>query len=117
MRKPQMTLVWGISCCTAFLASASAQNLEWIKPSLLGGPAARCCAAMADDAAMKATLLFGGANYGTTFGDTWAFSRAGWTQLSPPVSPPAVSGPGMAYDPITKTVVLFGGYLSNISTD
>jgi hypothetical protein len=57
------------------------------------------------------TLLFGGSTAfqpGTTFGDTWVW-RSGWSQLSPAISPPARLGAGMAYDPTTGTVVLFGG--------
>jgi hypothetical protein len=62
---------------------------------------------------MAATVLFGGSTYSTVLGDTWMFSHAtGWMQLSPPVSPPALGGAAMAYDPTTKKVVLFGGFLT-----
>jgi len=35
---------------------------------------------------------------------------ANWTKLSPATSPSARSYPAMAYDPVSKKVVLFGGY-------
>ena len=72
---------------------------------------------MVYDPAMGATLLFGGRT-STTFGDTWAFSRTtGWKQLAPAVYPPPLSNTGMAYDPTTKTVVLFGGSSLASNTD
>jgi hypothetical protein len=97
-----------------FVSMAAAQipathALEWIKPSLVGLPPARCCAAMVYDPAMGVTLLYGGATFSTNFGQTWAFSKStGWKQLTPAVSPP-VGSPSIAYDPTTETVVLFGG--------
>ena len=93
-----------------FSVSAPAQKVQWIKPSLIGVPPARCCAAMVYDPAMGATLLFGGDTNSTLFGDTWAFSKAtGWRQLTPASSPPPLAGASLAYDPKTGTVVLFGG--------
>ena len=72
---------------------APAQTLEWIKPSLIGLPSARCCASMVYDPAMGATLLYGGDTYNTLFGDTWSFSKSrGWTQLTPATSPPPLAG-------------------------
>jgi len=47
--------------------------------------------------------------------DTWIWNGANWTQVFPPMSPPArrFDGDGMAYDPATKKVVLFGGNTQN----
>jgi len=33
-----------------------------------------------------------------------------WTDLAPPSSPPARAGQAMAYDPVSATVLVFGGY-------
>ena len=93
---------------------ATAQSLDWVEPSLPSLPAARGDAGMAYDAATESIVLFGGGN-GTiikptiVYGDTWIW-RKGWVQQSPATSPSARGGPGMAYDPITSTVVFFGGY-------
>jgi hypothetical protein len=74
-------LLSGAILCTIWINRAPAQKLEWIEPSLIGLPAARCCAGMVYDPAMGATLLFGGGTYATYFGDTWVFSKAtGWKQ-------------------------------------
>jgi hypothetical protein len=104
-----------------FAGTAVAQSvrtthqLEWIEPSLIGLPPARCSAAMVYDPAMGATLLYGGNTYATLFGDTWEFSEAkGWMQLTPGVSPPPLQGASLAYDATTETVVLFGGGLTHI---
>ena len=107
--------------CTLLISRAPAQKLNWTEPSLIGVPYARCCAPSVYDTAMGATLLYGGATYSinpaTIFEGTWEFSKTtGWKQLAPPVSPPPLEGPGMAYDPTTGTAVLFGGYLGNYVT-
>ena len=103
--------LWPGAILSLFLSGlAPAQTLEWIKPSLIGLPSARCCASMVYDPAMGATLLYGGDTYNTLFGDTWAFSKSkGWTQLTPATSPPPLAGASLAYDAATRTVVLFGG--------
>ena len=113
LRTQSKTILQTLVVVPLFAGIAAAQmtvKLEWIKPSLVGLPPARCCAPMVYDPAMGATLLFGGSTYSTTFGDTWSFSKAtGWKQLAAAVSPPPLAGAAMAYDPKTETVVLFGG--------
>jgi hypothetical protein len=111
-RTQYKTILQPLAVLPLFVGMAAAQTftLDWIEPSLIGLPPARCCAPMVYDPAMGATILYGGGNYTTVFGETWAFSRAtGWTQLAPAVSPPPLSSAGMAYDAATETVVLFGG--------
>src|SRR5580704_16230577 len=105
-----------LSMLAATLAShAATKRLEWIKPSLVGLPPARCSAAMVYDPAMGATLLFGGNTYNALYGDTWTFAKGkGWTQLTPAVSPPPLQGASVAYDATTQTVVLFGGNFTHI---
>ena len=101
-------------CCLA--CSLEAQKLEWVKPSLPSLPPARSDSSMAYDADTLSMVLFGGGinNDAMVFGDTWLFTwPTGWSQLSPATSPPPRSGAGFAYDPITKTAVLFGGNPTN----
>jgi hypothetical protein len=84
---------------------------DWVEPTLSSAPSARIVAAITYDSATHSTLLFGGSSAfvpGVSYGDTWMW-RDGWTQLSPAASPPARGAAGMAYDPTTGTVVLFGG--------
>jgi len=56
--------------------------------------------------------VFGGIS-GTTFipsSQTWLWDGNNWKQAHPRVSPPALFGHAMAYDPLLRKVVLFGGY-------
>ena len=65
---------------------------------------------MAFDAATGTTILFGGADNTSTFGDTWSWNGTAWTQLSPATSPPARDLASMAYDASLGKIVLFGGF-------
>jgi hypothetical protein len=63
------------------------------------------------DGATHAVVLFGGDNpAGTYFGDTWTWDGLAktWTQQLPADSPSARRA-AMAYDAVTRKVVLFGG--------
>jgi hypothetical protein len=107
-------ILHGVAAIQLFAAMAAAQTLNWVELSPPSSPSARCCMGMTYDSAAHSTVLFGGGN-GTgvpyiAYGDTWTWtSNHGWSQLSPPASPPARQGPGMAYDAATGVVVLFGG--------
>jgi hypothetical protein len=75
-------------------------------------PPGRSDAGMAYDPTSGKIVLFGGVDSGLAcLNDTWSYDPASnrWTKLSPPGAPVARSGHGMAYDPHTKTVILFGG--------
>ncbi|MDQ2838110.1 MAG: RHS repeat-associated core domain-containing protein [Actinomycetota bacterium] len=70
---------------------------------------------MAFDAATGTTILFGGVNGSSVYGDTWSWSGSNWTLLSPAASPPARDLASMAYDSALGKIVLFGG--TNGTTD
>src|SRR5437773_7108391 len=57
--------------------------------------------------------MFGGANTtyqgGTYFGDTWLFEGGSWTQINPPISPPARVDAASASDAADGYIVMFGG--------
>jgi hypothetical protein len=61
---------------------------------------------MAFDAALGKVVLFSGFSAPN---DTWTWDGTTWLQLHPPVSPPARSGAGIAYDELHRVAVLFGG--------
>jgi hypothetical protein len=44
------------------------------------------------------------------YDDTWMFTRGNWTRLFPARAPAARAEPSAGYDPLTQSVVLFGGY-------
>jgi hypothetical protein len=68
------------------------------------------------DSANDVFILFGGClctgNGGPSAGDTWVYrlSTNTWTNMSPPVSPPARQAHTMVYDSANQVVVLFGGW-------
>ncbi|HLN06438.1 MAG TPA: hypothetical protein VK217_09180, partial [Acidimicrobiales bacterium] len=63
---------------------------------------------MAYDASTHQLVLTGEAS-SDTVNETWIWTGATWSQLSPATSPPARSGASMAYDPTMGQLVLFGG--------
>jgi cysteine-rich repeat protein len=72
-------------------------------------------AAIAYDSGRDEIVVFGGSevlqgNISPTHkNDTWIRKDGVWTQASPPVSPQALTSAAMAYDPVRKQAVLFGG--------
>ena len=94
------------------------QSGQWALLSPGTSPPARSGAAMVYDAAHNNIVLFGGTSItngtlGPDLNDTWIWNGATgtWTQANPATSPPArrFDSQGMAFDPNTQTVVMFGG--------
>jgi hypothetical protein len=77
-------------------------------PSVLG-PSPRRGMGLANDAAHKQVVLFGGYDGVTNFGDTWTWDGAAWTEQHPTSSPSPRRSMGMTYDAARREVVLFGG--------
>ncbi len=78
-------------------------------------PSPRESAAMGFDAARGQVVLFGGlgrrpGDAGSypqqPLGDTWTWDGSAWTQRHPAVSPPPGGGDLMAYDPVSRDVLL-----------
>ncbi|MGA2577178.1 MAG: hypothetical protein ABSH24_14260 [Bryobacteraceae bacterium] len=87
---------------------------KWFTMSPAASPPARQGPGMACDAATGNTVLFGGSTAapvgtGTSLNDTWTWDGTTWTQQFPPVSPSPRTWSSMASDPVSRTVVLFGG--------
>ena len=98
------------------------QGGQWtLLSSLANAPSARSGAAMVYDPATSTIVLFGGTSASGDLNDTWIWNGATltWTQASPSTSPPArrFDAQGMAYDPNTQTVVMFGGFAHNTVTN
>ena len=72
----------------------------------------RAGAALAYDTDRQVTVMFGGYRLGNTpfLKDTWEYDGKKWVQKHPSQSPPARNGAVMAYDPLGKRMILFGGY-------
>ena len=91
--------------------ASSGSDLVWTRQHPAVHPPARYAAAMAYDAATGTAVLFGGTTNiaHVELGDTWTWDGTTWTQQHPATSPPHRLDASMAYDPATRTVVLFGG--------
>ena len=72
------------------------------------GPSARAYLPIAYDAARNRTVLFGGGNGGTDYGDTWEWNGTSWSQLQI-AGPSPRRGHVMVYDATRHVTVLFGG--------
>jgi hypothetical protein len=92
-------------------------NGSWsdIGAPFLSTPPARWGASMAFDPADGYLVLFGGRNASALYSDTWVLSAtaarswAGWSHLTPISAPSARAFATAFYDPVSSSVVLFGG--------
>jgi N-acetylneuraminic acid mutarotase len=86
---------------------------KWTKLKPSGPvPAARYGAAMAFDQISQKMILFGGADAkDQLLNDTWAYDPAAnaWTKPQTIGAPSGLLGPAMAYDPVNRAILLFGG--------
>ncbi len=84
-------------------------------------PSPRFSASAAYDGATGDTVLFGGETFAngdfTFLSDTWIWKGRHWTQVTPAHSPSARASAQMAYDPLHRQVVLFGGMAGDRLTD
>ena len=71
---------------TTLAAVAAPGQVAWQQRSGTG-PLPRYITAMAHDSVRGRTVLFGGRNGTTLYGDTWEWNGTAWTQKSPPFSP------------------------------
>jgi hypothetical protein len=113
------TWVWNGSAWTALCGTASTPACGAANCGPSPQPAclpARGDASMAYDAANGAVVLFGGQGTSASLNDTWLWDGTIWRHAlstdctsACPNSPPSRLGAGMTADPLTYTVVLFGG--------
>jgi len=87
------------------------------------GPSPRTVHAMAYDADRKRVVMFGGGktlvkptlvHVGSALSDTWEWDGATWKETcgetsTAPCAIPGLRGASMAYDPVRKRIVLYGG--------
>lgn len=85
----------------------------WLQygPAMLPPP--RHDPAVALDEARARITMFGGSTKSGSSGflsDTWEWDGGGWQQLALGNAPGPRGGPTMAYDPLRRRLVMFGGY-------
>lgn len=74
-------------------------------PPVLEGEASLAFDASSDQLVLVGPFL----GTSATDEETWSFDGTNWSELAPLTSPPALSGAGMAYDPDTNGLIMFGG--------
>lgn len=76
------------------------------------GPPARALATLVYDPVRLEMVMFGGGNGTANLNDTWVWDGDSWEQRTDPdgVVPPARWGQQMAWDALSNTVVLYGGF-------
>lgn len=106
-----ITLFAGLAACGR---GGGADNgaPAWQAIEVVPAPAARHDASMVAAVGSGQIFLFGGRNADDCLSDLWTFSpqRKRWEALSPGGGPAARSGAGLAWDPDSKRLILFGGY-------
>jgi hypothetical protein len=88
-----------------------AVNNTWSAHNLNPAPKHRTGIPLAYDPVRDAVLLFSGSGCTGLCNDTWAFypRLMKWQEIAPPASPPPRALHSMAYDPLVRKVVMFGG--------
>jgi hypothetical protein len=120
---PRMELVAGSHTADSMSGTSGTSSLfnevwdldpsagTWVKrPTLCAGPAPRSGHAMATDLDTGKIYLFGGAGSASLLNDLWVWSGADWSQCDAAgTSPPVRAEAAMAYDPVRKSLIVFGG--------
>lgn len=106
-----------LSLCAATAAYAQSY-VDW-QQQMPSGPSSRIEDSLVYDSVANVSLMFGGYDLDwNRMNDLWSYqgSTHTWTLLTPPTGalPTRRSGQAMAYDPVRKVVVLFGGLDDNL---
>ncbi|MCI4347361.1 MAG: PKD domain-containing protein [Thermoplasmata archaeon] len=88
--------------------SATWSNLS----AIIGGTPSGRLTTMTWDTADGYVVLFGGQTVAGVLSDTWTYLNGTWTNITATIigSPPGLEETGMAYDPGSSSVILFGGF-------
>ena len=85
----------------------------WVQRFPVNHPSARWAHGMAYDDVRQRVVLYGGLDgdgFGTEFEDTWEWDGHDWQLMLPVARPGPRDAHGMAWDPLLREVVLFGGW-------
>jgi len=87
-------------------------NAAWHRAAVVG-PSPRYLTALAYDADRRQFVLYGGQTAKGTSDETWLWDGKTWRVANPVHKPPARRAAGMAWDPATHAVVLYGGLVAD----
>jgi hypothetical protein len=88
-------------------------GVTWVRRVTTTAPETRARHMLAYDSARQRTVLFGG-SVNTTSGfsnQTWEWDGRTWVLRQLPASPPETASGSLAYDPVRRRIVLFGGQI------
>ena len=110
-------LFGGLSPTTRFNDTWVYKGTNWTNATGTAGPSPRVYPFLEYDAASSTAILYGGEDYGVFNAETWSFAPSTWTDLTSALSVnPGTLGRGaMTYDPVNRTLLLFGGLSSTSS--
>ena len=85
------------------------------RTAALDVPSARYDHAMAYNPSTGKTYIFGGYDSinGQAFNDLWEWDGKTWAQVATAMQPPARTQAAMAYDPVRKSLIVYGGIDAN----
>jgi hypothetical protein len=108
-----VTATMGVIASTGKAAHAEGESAQWQqRHPVVQPPPNLPLEAMASDPANGTVVLFGGPYFspnGAYSDATWTWDGRNWTEKHPAHHPSARGAAAMAYDPASRTVVLFGG--------
>ncbi|MBK8974396.1 MAG: hypothetical protein IPM29_00570 [Planctomycetes bacterium] len=82
---------------------------DWVQASPIASPSNRAHFVMCYDPRNNNVVLFSGWTGGSYPADTWLYDGQTWTRAAG-TTPPGRDWAGMAYDPISQRVILYGGH-------
>jgi len=83
------------------------ENGTWVDLNLSVEPPG--ASSMAYDPTLRAAVAYGGGGW-PQGNYTWLFRNGSWENVTPNDSPPAQVGGSLSYDPLSQSVILFGGF-------
>ena len=105
-----MKHTFALAVLIATISAASSAQPRWQQRTGTAPPP-RFITAMAHDPVRGRTVMFGGRDGTTFYGDTWEWDGSTWTQKQPLVSPGPRQGHAMVYDSVRRRIVLVGGLI------
>jgi hypothetical protein len=114
---PGVVLFGQYGYCPANCGTWVYSNSNWTRLNLSSAPPQRYGASFAEDPALDGALLYGGVASATGgyLSDTWLFTNATWTALSPAQAPALRSNAAMTFDAALGGPLLFGGVYVTLS--
>ncbi len=96
----------------AYLTLRKSDFPDWMRMAPATVPARRDAYCLAWDDADNSIFMFGGRGVRSALGDTWKydFTNDAWTEMSLATHPSNRSGPGCAFDPVNRVIVLHSGW-------